>query len=130
MAKARAGEKGTVLQILTAAAVSVLLVMAGVLLFAGAIRLFSLPTSAVRPVNQFIKTVGLFLGCVFTLKGSRGALKGLFAGIIAALVLVLVFAVAGKAFPGLASAALDLLLFAAVGLISGIVAVNVKKDAR
>ena len=130
MAKVREWEKGTVLQILTAAAVSVLLVMAGVLLFAGAIRLFSLPTSAVRPVNQFIKTVGLFLGCVFTLKGSRGALKGLLAGIVAALVLILVFAVAGKNFPSFSSAALDLLLFAAVGLISGIVAVNVKKDAR
>lgn len=130
MAKVREREKGTVLQILTAAAVSVLLVMAGVLLFAGAIRLFSLPTSAVRPVNQFIKTVGLFLGCVFTLKGSRGALKGFLAGIVAALVLILVFAVAGKNFPSFSSAALDLLLFAAVGLISGIVAVNVKKDAR
>ncbi len=129
MAKVREREKGTVLQILTAAAVSVLLVMAGVLLFAGAIRLFSLPTSAVRPVNQFIKTVGLFLGCVFTLKGSRGALKGFLAGIVAALVLILVFAVAGKNFPSFSSAALDLLLFAAVGLISGIVAVNVKKDA-
>ena len=129
MAKVREREKGTVLQILTAAAVSVLLVMAGVLLFAGAIRLFSLPTSAVRPINQFIKTVGLFLGCVFTLKGSRGALKGFLAGIVAALVLILVFAVAGKNFPSFSSAALDLLLFAAVGLISGIVAVNVKKDA-
>ncbi len=130
MAKPMGKEKGTLLQILTAAAVSALLVIAGILLFAGAIRLFALPTAAVRPVNQFIKTVGLFLGCVFVLKGNAGAVKGGIAGILAALTLTGAFALAGKGGFSASSAALDLLFFALIGAISGVIAVNIKKDAR
>ena len=58
------GGKGAA-QIGKGACVSIIFTLAAVLLFALAIKLFSIPSAAITPVNQVIKFLAVFLGCFF-----------------------------------------------------------------
>lgn len=100
-----------------------------VLIFALVIKLASLPVSVIKPVNQFIKVMGVFVGCFFSLKGKKGFLKGAICGLLIFLITYLVFALIsgtqifnGKFF-------IDLIFAVVSGVISGSVAVNIKKPA-
>lgn len=97
------------------------------LVFALVIQLCSLPEGVVMPVNQVIKAAAIVLGCLFGFSAEKGIVKGAVGGVLVIAVTWLAFSfIAGglsvsKLFP------LELLFGAAVGAISGVIAVNVKK---
>ena len=79
------GGKGAA-QIGKGACVSIIFTLAAVLLFALAIKLFSIPSAAITPVNQVIKFLAVFLGCFFCIKPEKAFFKGIACGAIVAVV--------------------------------------------
>ena len=71
--------------------------LAMVLIFALFIKLFSIGSSVIMPVNQVIKVLAIFLGCFFCLKPGKTALKGALCGLGTAIVTYFIFAaIAGE----------------------------------
>ncbi len=113
---------GGAAQIGKGACIAVIFTLAAVLVFALAIKLFSLPSSVITPVNQVIKFVAVFIGCFFCIRPGRAFFKGLLCGAIVALVTYFLFAViAGSISFGWMNL-LDLLFGAAAGGISALIA--------
>lgn len=112
--------------VLKGVAAAVIFSLAAVLLFALIIKLFSLPSSVITPVNQAIKVLSVLLSSLVFVRGNKGFLKGILLGLFAVAATYLVFAAIGganfswKFF-------IELLLGAIVGGIGGIIAVNVRK---
>jgi putative membrane protein (TIGR04086 family) len=101
--------------------------LVGILLFSIIVKVASLNTTVIKVVNQFIKLLSVFLGCFFSVKGGKGFVKGLLIGVIATLITYLLFSlIGGQKFFSLALL-IDLLFGIAIGTVSGIVAVNVKR---
>ena len=93
--------------------------LAMVLVFALFIKLFSIGSSVIVPVNQVIKVLAIFLGCFFCLKPGKTALKGALCGLGAAIVTYFIFAaIAGEISFGWGNV-LDLLFGAIAGGVSG-----------
>ena len=106
---------------------AIIVCLAAVLIFALVIQFTGLPESVIMPVNQFIKVLAMFIGCFFSLRGSKGWLKGGLVGLIAGGLTFLLFALLGG-FPSGLRILWDLLFCVGVGILSGIISVNLKKD--
>ena len=106
---------------------AIIVCLAAVLIFALMIQFTGLPESVIMPVNQFIKVLAIFIGCFFSLRGSKGWLKGGLVGLIAGGLTFLLFALLGG-FPSGLRILWDLLFCVGVGILSGIISVNLKKD--
>lgn len=116
-------EKGFInylLGLLTAVALSVLIVFVMAIIISGA----PIPTEYLRPVNQVVKAVSLFIGALIALKGDKGFLKGSLFGVVYAVAVDLLFAlIAGKFELGF-DLLIDLFICALVGAIVGVIKVN------
>lgn len=116
------------IQIAKAVVLAVLFCVVAVLIFSLVLKFASLSETVVKPVNQCIKAFAILFGCFFSLRGEKGWLKGLASGILTVMLTYLVFAMVGGDF-SLSWLILAELAFGAVaGLLSGIVAVNVRSD--
>ena len=99
----------------------------GVIVFSFIIELTGLTDNVIKPVNQFIKVLSVFIACFFTVAGNKGYLKGLIIGLFVFLITHTIFVlISGGSFLGL-SFLIDITTCALIGLISGIISVNIKK---
>ncbi len=112
------------LPIIKALLFSVCLTLVSVLLFALIIKLTTFSFTAVKIVNQFIKVISVFLGCFFFIKEGKGLIKGGISGIVYAVTVSLIFSIISG--NGVSLSWLDILLCLFVGIISGIISVNVR----
>lgn len=96
----------------------------GILIFAGIIKIIGLDSSVIKIINQFIKIISVFVGCLYSLKSSKGLIKGIFVGLIYSLMLYTVFFILGS--NQFNKFLTDALFIALVGGISGVLVVNVK----
>jgi len=101
--------------------------LALVLLFALILNLTGLSDAVIRPVNQFIKLISVFGGCLVAVKGDKGWLKGLIIGFVSTLLSILIFALLAGGFNGIVGVIVDLVFGAAMGAISGIICVNLPR---
>lgn len=100
--------------------------LAAVLVFALLIKLFSIGSSVIMPVNQLIKMAAIFTGCFVCLRPGRALAKGAICGVAVILATYFLFAiVAGEISFGWKNV-LDWLFGGVVGAISGIVCAAVK----
>lgn len=99
----------------------------GVLLFALIIHIATLPVVVIKPVNQFIKLLSVFLGCFFFVRDGKGLIKGGLIGGITNIITYLTFALATSGISFGIGFLLDIIFGIIVGGISGILTVNVKK---
>lgn len=100
--------------------------LAAVLVFALLIKLFSISSSVIMPVNQLIKMAAIFTGCFVCLRPGRALAKGAICGVVVILATYFLFAiVAGEISFGWKNV-LDWLFGGVVGAISGIVCAAVK----
>lgn len=116
-----------VFQVLKATLAAVIFCLACVLIFSLIIQLFSLSTDAVKPVNQVFKTLSIAAGGILFIRGGRGLIKGAIYGVIAVLVTYVLFSLIASSFAVSWLFALEILLGAASGAISGIIGVNIKR---
>lgn len=104
----------------------VIVTIVGILIFAVIVNLTGLSQSVIKGVNQFIKIISVFIGCLFSFSGEKGLIKGAITGLTVTVITYLVFLLFGAASFG-TGFLIDLALLTVVGAISGIIAVNVKK---
>ncbi|MBR2614563.1 MAG: TIGR04086 family membrane protein [Clostridia bacterium] len=115
--------------ILKGVGLTVILTLLLVLIFGFIVKIFSISEKVIMPVNQFIKVVAVFIGCFFSIRGSAGFLKGLIVGLISTLIVYLIFFIIGGRFDFNYKFFIDLIFVSIIGMISGIITVNVKKTA-
>ena len=111
--------------------VSLIITFACIILFAFIIKWASLSDKVIAPVNLVIKGISVFAGVLMLTKGGE---KGLFKGLIFAVVYTLISftifsSLAGNFVLGLGIVA-DFGFNAVVGILSGILGVNIKKSAK
>ena len=99
-----------------------------VLVFSFIVQLFSLGDNVIHVVDQFIKSLAVFIGCLFSLKGRGGWLKGLLTGLFVFVLTYLIFGLIAGAKVFTWNFLIDAAFGAVIGLISGIIAVNVRKE--
>ena len=100
--------------------------LVAVLIFAIIIRTATLSGGVIKAVNQFIKALSVFLGCMFCVREDKGLIKGLIIGALSSLLTILVFSLITGVNFSLTSIIIDLLFLSVVGAICGVITVNVK----
>lgn len=120
--------KNLLLGTMTALCTSLLLV----LVFAFLLKFTNIPESTIKPINQIIKGVSVFLGVFIGLKKSKelGLVSGLLIGLVYTLLAFLVFSILSGNFSFDMTFLTDLVFGAIIGAICGIICVNIKKSAN
>ena len=119
----------TIFQIIKASAAAIVISLLFVLIFTLIIQLFSLPTTAVKPVNQVFKTVSVAAGGLIFIRGDKGLLKGAIYGLIAVLATYLLYGLISRSLSVSWTFAIEIVLGIVAGAISWVIAVNIKKGA-
>lgn len=109
-------------------ATAVIVTLVSILIFAFIIKVATLNASVIKAVNQFIKILSVFLGCFSFIRGKQGLLKGCLVGLFTTVIIYLLFSLIGGAISFGTAFIIDIVFGLIVGSISGIIAVNVKKD--
>ena len=122
----RGAKKEAAAEVGKSVCIAALVTLAAVLVFALLVKLFSIGSGAITAVNQVIKAVAIFVGCMVCVKPGRGLLKGLVSGVAVIILTYFLFAIlAGEITFGWTNV-LDLVFGALVGAVSGFVAGFVK----
>ena len=122
----KSGFAGGAAEVAKSTGISVVITLAAVLLFAFLIKIFSIGSSVITPVNQVIKALAIFVGCLFSLHTSKGWLKGALSGIAVILLTYFIFAIiAGEISFGVSNV-IEILFGGIAGAISGVIAVNLR----
>lgn len=116
------------LQVIKATLFAVVFSLVYVLVFTLIIYLTQLNQTVIKPVNQVFKIIAIVLGSLLFIRGQKGYLKGIIVGLTAVLAEYLVFSIIGGSFELKWTFLLEILISAVSGLISGIIAVNLKKS--
>lgn len=116
-----------ILQIVKAVLAAAIISMVCVLVFSLIIGLCSLDSGVITPVNQVLKIIAIALGGIIFIRGERGLLKGAVYGVAAVLVTYLLFSIIASSFSVTWMFALEILLGAFVGAISGVIGVNIRR---
>ena len=119
-------ENGLLLSVVKGGALTLIVGLVSVLLFAVIVKFTAISDTAIKTTNQFIKVIAVFVGCFFTVRGKMGWLKGGVIGAVGIFLIYLIFSLlSGTGLFSLEMLA-DLGLSLVVGAISGVIAVNVK----
>lgn len=122
----RGAKKEAAAEVGKSVCIAAIVTLAAVLVFALLVKLFSIGSGAITAVNQVIKAVAIFVGCMVCVKPERGLLKGLVSGVAVIILTYFLFAIlAGEITFGWTNV-LDLVFGALVGAVSGFVAGFVK----
>lgn len=122
----RGAKKEAAAEVGKSVCIAAIVTLAAVLVFALLVKLFSIGSGAITAVNQVIKAVAIFVGCMVCVKPGRGLLKGLVSGVAVIILTYFLFAIlAGEISFGWPNV-LDLVFGALVGAVSGFVAGFVK----
>ena len=120
-------KSGFILTVLKGSLIGVIGALVGVLIFAGLVRATYMDASVIKPVNQFIKILSIFLGAFFSVKGRLKLFKGALIGVITVLITYLIFAIIGGGVSFKLPFVLDLIFGLVVGGITGIIRKSVKE---
>ena len=119
--------KLTLLSFMKGVIVALLFSIVAVLIFAAIISAFNLSSGVIKPVNVLIKIVSVSVGVFIAVRGDKGLLKGALLGVIITVLALTLFSIIGGESAFTSSIIWELLLGAAIGAISGIFSVNLKK---
>ena len=100
-----------------------------IIVFSLIIKFANLSDIVIKPINQFIKVVAIFIGCYFSLRGNKGYIKGGLVGLLSIVIMFILFSIVGGKFSIGIGILWDLLFGTAIGVVSGIIAVNMKKNS-
>lgn len=105
--------------------VAVALTLGLLLLFSLIVKIFSLPSAVIRPVNQVVKAAGVLVAIFMSVK-DKGITSGGIIGLLYGVITNLVFGLIGGSFAVDLSFFIDLLFCLIVGIIGGVLCVNLK----
>lgn len=105
--------------------VSVAITLGLLLLFSLVVKTFSLPSAVIRPVNQVVKAAGVLVAIFISVK-DKGITSGGIIGLLYGVTTNLVFGLIGGSFTVDLGFLLDLCFCLIVGIIGGILCVNLK----
>jgi len=108
-------------QILKATVNALLITLVSVLVFALIIKFASLSDSVIKPVNQMIKLVSIFLGCFISLREGKELVKGVIAGLIFTVLSFLIFSLLAGSISFDWFTVIDIVCGAVLGGISGVI---------
>ena len=117
----------TILSGVKGVVIALLFSLVSVLVFALVIDLCSLPLSSIKPVNCILKIIAVCLGTVFAVSGDKGLIKGMLVGAIISISAYLLFGSIGGQVDFNLTFLWEVLLGLAIGGISGIIAIAIKK---
>lgn len=120
--------KESFLQILKATLFAVVFSLVYVLIFTFIIHFTQLSSAIIKPVNQVFKTMAIALGALIFINGQKGYIKGALSGLCAVIVNYIVFSLIGGSFELSWTFLIETALSVISGLITGIIAVNLKKS--
>lgn len=127
--KGRVEDGSYIFEIVKANIIALITALIAVLLSALAVKLFSISDKAIPIINQVIKSLAILLGCLFSLKKpNNGWLRGMIAGFIFVWISYVVFSLLDGKFVFGLSLLNDCVLGTITGMISGIIAVNIRKS--
>lgn len=125
---AKKTSNGSVLEIVKALVISLAATLLLILLFSLCITWFEIPEAAIMPVNQVIKALSLLAGCLIGFSSANGGWrKGLITGILYVALAFIIFSILDGVFEFGWSLLIDIALGGIMGLICGIMAVNIRK---
>ena len=114
----------TIIAVFVALIISLILVVVA----AFAIKLFNIPDNAIMIINQVIKGLSILIAGLICLKlPNNGWLRGFIVGLVYILLAFVVFSLLSGEFTFGLSLLNDAVLGGVSGLISGIIAVNIRK---
>ena len=115
-----------ILQVVKATLAAIIFSLACVLVFSLFVQLFSLSSAVIKPVNQVLKTLCIAAGGILFIRGSGGIVKGAVYGAVAVLATYVLFSAMSGDFSVTGFFALEVLIGAVSGAVSGIIGVNIK----
>ena len=118
-----------IFQVVKASAAAVIVSLVFVLIFTLIIQLFSLPINVIKPVNQVFKILSIVAGGLIFIRGEKGWLKGIIYGLIAVIATYLLYGAISHSLSVSWKFVIEILLGVICGAITGIIAVNIKKNA-
>lgn len=119
-------ENSALFQIVKGTGIAVLFALVATVLFSFILRLTPVPDSVIMPVDQCIKALAVLFGCFFSLRGEKGWLKGLAVGMLTVALTGFVFSAVARDFSFSLLLLAEFAFGAVAGLLSGIVAVNLR----
>ncbi|HIR23840.1 MAG TPA: TIGR04086 family membrane protein [Candidatus Scatosoma pullicola] len=119
-------ENSALFQIVKGTGIAVLFALVATVLFSFILRLTPVPDSVIMPVDQCIKALAVLFGCLFSLRGEKGWLKGLAVGMLTVALTGFVFSAVARDFSFSLILLAEFAFGAVAGLLSGIVAVNLR----
>ncbi len=111
---------------------SICVSLALVLVFAFLLKFTSIPDSVIKPINQVIKGVSVFIGVFVGMKKLKelGLVSGLLIGLVYTIMAFLVFSILGGSFVFDLTFITDIVFGGVIGAICGIICVNLKKSSN
>lgn len=111
--------------VLTALAITII----GILVFSVIYKFCNFSDNIIKIVNQVIKILSIFLGTLVVLKNNKtkGMIKGAIVGVIYMIFTYILFCLLVNTFSISISLLFDLIFASIVGVVSGIILVNIKK---
>lgn len=120
-------DRGYVFEIVKADIIALIIALIAILISALIVKLCSVGDGAIPIINQVIKSVSIFIGCLVSLKKpNNGWLRGLIAGFTFSALSFVVFSALDANFVFGLSLLNDVVLGGVSGMLSGIIAVNVR----
>lgn len=121
-------DKANILDILKSLLLAVTFSLVFVLIFAVVIKFVEIGDAVIMPINEVLKSLSILFGLMFGIKSPcKGALKGGIVGVSFCLVSYLLFGIINNDFSIQTVQLIDSVIMIAMGVISGIIAVNVKE---
>lgn len=123
-------QHGVVYETVMAIIIALITSLVLILIAAFCIKQFNLNESVTPIINQIIKCVSIFLGCICALKQPKnGWVRGMCVGFIYVWLAYVVFSLLAGEFKVGLSMLNDAALGTVFGLVSGIIAVNLRKPS-
>ncbi len=116
-----------IFQIAKAVLGAILLSLAFVLIFTVIIQLFSVPSAAIKPVNQVFKVLAIAGGGLLFIRGEKGLLKGAIHGVLSVVLTFLLFGAIAGTLSCDWKFIFELIIGAVAGAVAGVIAVNIKR---
>lgn len=121
--------KTNIYDVVKSCIIAIIISLLCVLVLALAVKIFTIESKAIMPINQAIKIVSIMGGCFFGFScREKGALKGGITGTFYTILSILVFGIVEKSVSFKNFNWFDLLAGIIAGIVSGILAVNMKKQ--